>query len=312
MQLIWVSGPTQRVLTWSITRRKVMAALALTAGTLLLLGGLFQWIGLRIAIELVPSFAHRMGGVTSHQEQQRMEASYQAQLEKLQRQLALTAGRLQDLESSRQALLERIGLGALVQPPSPDAAAKGGRGGPWRMPAWWQADHGPLSDRLSHTSGVLDGVQRSVEQTHQRWKREQARLEMLPLALPLQTDFSLSSGFGIRLDPLTHLPAMHEGLDFVAPVGTPVVVTAAGEVALARYSGAYGNMVEVVHAEGFVTRYAHLQSLLVAPGDRLRAGDRVGLLGNTGRSSGPHLHYEVLYRGQAMHPVKALQTWSRS
>ena len=71
-------------------------------------------------------------------------------------------------------------------------------------------------------------------------------------------------------------------------------------------------MVELVHAEGFVTRYAHLQKILVQPGQRVGAGERIGLLGNTGRSTGPHLHYEVLFRGQAMHPIKAVQQWSRS
>jgi murein DD-endopeptidase MepM/ murein hydrolase activator NlpD len=308
MQLIWVSGPTARVLTLSIKRQKVLMALALIAGALLLLGGLFQLIGLRVAVEHVPSLAQKMGGVASLQDQQRMEAMYKEQLDKLQGQLAQTVQQLQQLENSRQSFFSRVGLGALAQPVSPS----GGRGGPFRLPSLWPAAQESLSDRLSLAFDQFEGVQRSVDSAQKQWQGQQSRLEALPLALPLQQDFLLTSNFGVRSDPLTHLPSMHEGIDFVAPVGTPVLATAAGQVVQARFNGAYGNMVDVAHAEGFVTRYAHLQTILVQPGQRLRAGDRLGLLGNTGRSTGPHLHYEVLYRGRAMHPIQAVQAWSRS
>ena len=112
-------------------------------------------------------------------------------------------------------------------------------------------------------------------------------------------------------DPLTHQPSMHEGIDFVAPVGTPVLATAPGQVLRAEYSGAYGNMVEVSHQDGFVTRYAHLKTIFVKPGQFIRREETLGTLGNTGRSTGPHLHYEVLLHGQPMHPAKALAAWSR-
>lgn len=312
MQLIWVSGPTARVVTLSMTRRKVLAAFFLVASVLLLLGGLFQLIGLRFAVEHAPSVALRMGGVASLHEQERIETTYRDQLQKLQQQLGQTLEKLHHLESSRQAFFSRMGLEALGQVAQPDPRSQAGRGGPFKMPELWQPAPAALPERLAMTMRQLEDVQRSLEQTQQAWMHQQARLEALPLALPLQTEFLLSSNFGVRSDPLTHLPSMHEGLDFVAPVGTPVVATAAGQVVQARYNGAYGKMVEVMHAEGFATRYAHLKTILVQPGQQLQAGDRLGLLGNTGRSTGPHLHYEVLYRGQAMHPVKAIQAWSRS
>ena len=306
MQLIWVSGPTARVVTLSITRDRVLGALALAIAALLLLGGVFQWIGLRVAVELAPGLVQTMGGVASRQEQQRAEAAYSAQLAQLQQELGQTVARLQQIESNRQAFFARIGLAALAQPSARE-------GGPLKpLPLWSMEPPVSLADQFSDTASMLGDVRASIERTHEAWSHQQGRLEALPLALPIEQEFMLSSSFGIRPDPMTHLPSMHEGIDFVAPAGTPVVVTAAGQVVRARPNGAYGNMVEVSHAEGFVTRYAHLQSILVQPGQALRAGDRVGLLGNTGRSTGPHLHYEVLYRGQAMHPVKAMQSWSRS
>lgn len=312
MQLIWVSGPTDRVVTLSITRRKVLMALAGLVLGLLMLGSLFQLIGLRVAVEHVPALAQKMGGVASLQEQQRVEAMYSARLAQLQQQLSQTVERLQQMETSRQAFFSRIGLGAFAQPLSRDVDPRQGRGGPLRSLAFWNTPAAALTDRMADASSMLDQVRQSVDQIDQAWSRQHARLQGLPLALPIQDEFLLSSSFGVRSDPMTHLPSMHEGLDFVAPVGTPIVVTAAGKVVHARDNGAYGNMVEVEHAEGFVTRYAHLQSIQVRLGQQLQPGDRVGQLGNTGRSTGPHLHYEVLYQGRPMHPVKAVQSWSRS
>lgn len=311
MQLIWVSGPTARVVTLSVTRRKVLVALALAAAGLLLLGGVFQLIGLRVAVEHAPTLAQKMGGVASLQEQQRLEASYTAQLGHLQHQLDQTVQRLQQMETHRQAFFSRIGLDALVQPAARVGNEPAGRGGPLRRLAFWQPS-ASLDEGFAQTSQTLADVRQSIELTQEAWSRQQARLARLPLALPLEDAFLLTSQFGVRSDPMTHVPAMHEGIDFVAPVGTPVVATAAGEVVQAQFSRAYGNLVEVAHAEGFVTRYAHLRSILVQPGQAVRAGERLGLLGNTGRSTGHHLHYEVLYQGRPMHPVKAVQAWSRS
>lgn len=310
MQLIWMSGPTGKVVTWSLTRGKVLVALAGMAVLLLLLGGLFQLLGLRVAMAHVPALAHKMGGVASLQEQQRAEAQYSAQLALLQQKLQQTVERVQQLEDAKRALLARIGLGELTQASEHGRDKLGGRGGPFL--SLWPRTPASLSERLDVAFGQMDEVQRSVDQTHSAWHRQQQQLDALPLSLPIGQDFSLSSSFGVRSDPVSHLPSMHEGIDFVAPMGTPVLATAPGQVVQARYNGAYGNMVEVEHAEGFSTRYAHLQAMLVAVGQKVRSGERLGLLGNTGRSTGPHLHYEVLFQGQAMHPVNAVQRWARS
>lgn len=312
MQLIWVSGPTTRVVTLSITRHKVLAALLSIAVLFLLLGSLFQFMGFRLAMDLSPSLALKWGGVASLQEQQRMESLYQEQLERLQGQLASAVNKLQEIDQARQTFFSRVGLESLAQSTPAVQGKRAGQGGPFRWPGPWNTENTSLSERLNAAHLQIDGVGSLFEQTQRAWDEQHALLDVLPLGLPLQTEYLLSSNFGVRSDPLTHLPSMHEGLDFVAPVGTPVVATAPGHVRHAGYAGAYGKMVEVQHAEGFVTRYAHLQSILVRVGQPLRAGERLGTLGNTGRSTGPHLHYEVLYGGRAMHPIQALQTWSRS
>jgi murein DD-endopeptidase MepM/ murein hydrolase activator NlpD len=117
----------------------------------------------------------------------------------------------------------------------------------------------------------------------------------------------LSSGFGARVDPLGHGADFHPGLDIAAPKGAPVVAAAAGEVVHAGPAGTYGNMIAVRHADGTETRYAHLSAVDVKTGDRVAAGAHLGAVGSTGRSTGPHLHFEVRKAGKAVDPRPYLE-----
>lgn len=131
-------------------------------------------------------------------------------------------------------------------------------------------------------------------------------LTALPLETPL-IDFAIMSHFGVRRDPFTGQPAMHAGLDLGAPPRTAVLSTAPGTVAVAGWQSEYGNMVEIDHGFGIRTRYAHLMRVDVKVGDAVGTRVQVGLLGNTGRSSGPHLHYEVLYEDEALDPMRFIE-----
>lgn len=124
----------------------------------------------------------------------------------------------------------------------------------------------------------------------------------LPLARPLDGDRTVTSEFGVRTDPFLGIGAMHTGLDFRAEVGDPVHVTGPGRVISAGRQGGYGLCVDVDHGNGVVTRYGHLSEITVAAGDSVRSGDRVGFAGSTGRSTGPHLHYETRVAGEAVDP----------
>jgi murein DD-endopeptidase MepM/ murein hydrolase activator NlpD len=128
----------------------------------------------------------------------------------------------------------------------------------------------------------------------------------LPIANPAP-GLPITSTYGIRRDPILGIPALHSGMDFRAPVGTRVHATAPGIVVAAGSNGGYGRMVEIDHGNGFSTRYAHLSLILVKPGQRLKAGDVVGESGSTGRSTGPHLHYEVRRNGDAVDPLRFLK-----
>lgn len=313
MQLIWVAGPADRVVTFSITTRTVLTALAAVSSFLVLLGFLFHLIGLRVAVEYVPELAHRMGGVTSQSEQQRVEAIYREKLELLNHHLSGVSERLHEIETIKDKVLGRLGIEKLL-PFSGTSVRESlaGKGGPMNLLSTWGFSSRKLNYQIDQSLEKVIHYNKALAEMQERWQSDFGRLDLLPTVLPLSGDFMLSSTFGVRADPLTHLPSMHEGIDFVAPIGTPVLATATGIVVRAEYAGAYGNMVEVAHADGFVTRYAHLKTIQVKPQDVLQRHDAVGTLGNTGRSTGPHLHYEVIFKGRAMHPAKALAAWAQS
>jgi murein DD-endopeptidase MepM/ murein hydrolase activator NlpD len=135
----------------------------------------------------------------------------------------------------------------------------------------------------------------------------QKMLNALPLAEPLEGSFKLESRFGMRRDPFNGRQALHAGLDFSAAFRSPVYNTAPGTVIFAGARPEYGRVVEIDHGHGIVTRYAHLHRAMVVPGQRLGGRELIGQLGSSGRSSGPHLHYEVLVNGAPQNPERFLQ-----
>jgi murein DD-endopeptidase MepM/ murein hydrolase activator NlpD len=136
-------------------------------------------------------------------------------------------------------------------------------------------------------------------------------LVSVPVRVPVTGDVDISSGFGVRMDPFLHLAAMHTGIDFRGNGGDPVYATAAGTVTAAGWSGGYGKMVEIDHGNGLSTRYGHLSKIEVNVGDKVRLGQTVGRLGSTGRSTGPHVHYETRIDGDAVDPQKFLNAGAK-
>lgn len=129
----------------------------------------------------------------------------------------------------------------------------------------------------------------------------------IPSAQPVER-LAFTSNYGVRSDPFRGTAAMHAGVDIPGPVGTPIYATADGIIDRAERAGGYGNMVEINHGKGIQTRYGHLSKILVAPFTRVHRGQLIALMGSTGRSTGPHLHYEVRIDGHAVNPVPFLQT----
>jgi murein DD-endopeptidase MepM/ murein hydrolase activator NlpD len=141
---------------------------------------------------------------------------------------------------------------------------------------------------------------------------EQAvKKRLLPTMMPVRAPYNAST-FGRRVDPFTGQWAMHEGVDFVAEAGTPIVAAAGGVVVFAGRHPQYGYMVDLDHGNDLVTRYAHASKLFVKEGDLVQRGHKIAAVGSTGRSTGPHLHFEVRYRGAAQNPAKFLMSNTQS
>lgn len=150
-----------------------------------------------------------------------------------------------------------------------------------------------------------DGVKIALAQVEQ-FRALQKTAAGLPLTTPMSKG-SITSRFGVRTDPFRRRPAMHTGIDFRAPSGQPARATAAGKVISAGYEGGYGNMVEIDHGGGITTRFAHLSKIIAKKGQTIAKGDVVGNTGNTGRSTGPHLHYEIRVNGRAIDPMNFIR-----
>jgi murein DD-endopeptidase MepM/ murein hydrolase activator NlpD len=134
--------------------------------------------------------------------------------------------------------------------------------------------------------------------------------KLMPTITPVDSAFN-GSGFGLRIDPITGMQAMHEGIDFIADVGTPIHAAARGVVTYAEYHHQYGYMVEIDHGNDFTTRYAHTSKMYVKVGDFVQRGQKIAQVGDTGRTTGPHLHFEVRYKGVAQNPSRFLQASAR-
>jgi murein DD-endopeptidase MepM/ murein hydrolase activator NlpD len=305
MQLIWVSGPTTRVESLSIKMRTVGFGVAVLCGVMLMLGVLFHFVGLRIAVEFSPSVAQAIGGVASEAEHQRMQSRYRRELQDLQARTAEMLERVGQLEQSRQDLLALLGVrqGGIPRQPLVDRA---GQGGPLRLLERLDPRRPTLEAELEQMAYAITRLDASLDGLRSRWTEESQRLSQLPAALPIAGGFYMSSGFGVRPDPLTGQRSLHEGVDFVAPVGTPVRATGGGQVRRSDWAGDHGQLIEIEHAEGFRSRYAHLNKRLVQVGQVVEAGQVIGLLGDSGRTTGAHLHYEVEHRGKLLDPDRAL------
>ncbi len=172
---------------------------------------------------------------------------------------------------------------------------------------------GPLVEIGSLTSGGgtdEDGFETRVLEVAARLQEAnlyEQLIHALPLGAPLATPYRETSGFGFRSDPFTRRTAWHDGADFGAYWGAPVQSTAPGKVSFAGVKSGYGRVVEIDHGLGFKTRYAHLNSITVKAGTDIAIGQKVGTMGSTGRSTGPHLHYEVFFRGKAYDPIRFLR-----
>ena len=163
-----------------------------------------------------------------------------------------------------------------------------------------------LQAAIVELTKAVDARDESLSSIEAKILQQSVLKDMLPNSSPVEAGYN-SSSYGWRIDPFNGSKAFHEGLDFPAATGTIIHAAADGIVSMSEHSAAYGNIVKVEHGSGLETRYAHASKLLVKVGERVIKGQAVALVGSTGRSTGPHLHYEIRFNGNSLDPRQYLQ-----
>jgi murein DD-endopeptidase MepM/ murein hydrolase activator NlpD len=209
------------------------------------------------------------------------------------------AGRLQQRVLALQSIVTKLGLMAGVEESVPESQI-GGVGGLTRLETTAPSlDMAASLEGMDHTVSALT---EKSEQLQTYFQDQRQVLASTPSIWPVRG--YLSAAFGNRKDPFTGMPDFHPGIDISTPRGTKVVAPADGVVIFTGKKGGYGNAIVIDHGYGIVTRYAHLDGFNVRPGQRVRRGDVIGFVGSTGRSTAPHLHYEVWVNDQTRNPVQ--------
>ena len=219
--------------------------------------------------------------------------------------LASTMGRLQGHLTRLDAVAERVVLAAQLDPVEFDLAnppAIGGRMSASSNPPRWN----DLVENLGALGGEITMRNARLTAIESLLLDEQLLEDMDPAGRPLQEGW-ISSGFGYRTDPVTGRREFHGGVDFAGKAGLEIKAVAAGVVTWSGKRWGYGNMVEITHGNGLITRYAHNRANLVALGDRIGKNQPVAVLGSTGRSTGPHVHFEVARNGVTVNPWNFIQ-----
>lgn len=301
MQILITHGSLARTRVLHFRRWQLLAAGAATAALLMLVSGaVYHFIFLKAARERWPVVGQVVRWVVREdmaQQERYMRENLDAMAQRL--------GEMQAKVLRLQLVGERLSGAAGVKPEElkPAAPASGAQGGAAQgglPPLTLQALDRALAE-LDQRATLNADVFTLIES-----RLLERRLQALALPSSRPVDAPVGSGFGFRSDPFDGRTALHTGLDFPAEVGTPIRAAAGGVVLAVEVHPEYGNMLTIDHGRGLTTRYAHASRIHVAPGDLVRRDQLVAEVGSTGRSTGPHLHFEVLVDGVLQNPMRFL------
>lgn len=223
----------------------------------------------------------------------------------LQKRMALAEGVLEDLARRDNDVYRTV----FEAEPIPDEIRNSGVGGSDRYENYDRYDNAELMastmQRLDRLSKRMVVQSKSYDQLFEMARRKEELLQAMPAIVPIKINNpeQVSSGFGYRVHPVFKTERFHAGIDFTGPIGTPIYATGNGVVEKNPSEGGYGLHVRINHGYGYSSLYAHMSKVLVAPGQKVVRGQVIGLLGNTGLSTGPHCHYEVHRNGQPVNPI---------
>jgi murein DD-endopeptidase MepM/ murein hydrolase activator NlpD len=305
LQIILISDRLARARSVSLSLRHLFGSALLALAMVLGATAGLYWLTLRYAAE-VPLPALQRLVLSAHEaEAERSRAFVQQNLNAM----AVKVGEMQAQLTRLDAVGERLSSLAGIRDFRFSEAPGLGGAAPTLMP--------PQNLSLADFSEKLTLLSRQVESRNDMLGVLEAQLfeqavkkKLMPTMMPVAAPYN-ASGFGRRVDPFTGQWAMHEGIDFLADLGSPIAAAAGGVVVFAGLHPQYGYMIDIDHGNDLVTRYAHCSKLLVREGDVVHRGRKIAEVGSTGRSTGPHLHFEVRFRGAAQNPGKFLVSNSK-
>lgn len=267
---------------------------------MLLSGVIYHAIFLTAVRENWPVLSQVVRFVTRDENAQR-DRVLRDNLDGLASKLGELQARVVKVESAGERVTQQVGLKPEDLRPK-GAASKPGAGGPF-VPATIQSAE-DLKLALQDLDARLEGGEDMLTLLESRLLEQRLMALIVPSSKPMEGP--VGSGFGYRSDPFSGRPALHTGLDFPADIGTPIQAAAGGVVLNTEPHPQYGQLVEIDHGSALVTRYAHVSKALVKPGEIVKRGQVIAQVGNTGRSTGPHLHFEVLLQGIPQDPQRFL------
>lgn len=284
------------------TPHLVGVALAMAMTVLLLAAGLF-YVTLRHAAQLKLPYLESVVLSAQAQESQRNEAFLRENLNAM----AVKLGEMQAQLMRLDALGERLAALAGFKPSEFRFSETPGRGGALSssIPSK-NLSVGEFTQQMEQVARQMENRNDYLGILESQLFDAKVKKKLMPTIPPVEASWSASS-FGWRIDPISGMQAMHEGVDFIADTGTPIFAAAGGLVTVAETHHQYGLTVEIDHGNDFMTRYAHASKIFVKPGDVVQRGRKIAEVGSTGRTTGPHLHFEVRYKGVAQNPARFLQ-----
>lgn len=302
MNIILVSDNLAKSRVIALSQGHLLTLGVAALAVMLVLGSILYSLTLRYAVDLNNPSLQPLLSSLNRQVAAKNESLMRDNLNAFAAKLGEMQARLMRLDAFGARLVKEVG----VKPQEFDFSEPPGRGGalPSVLPSQ-DISPGEFSKQLNQTSQWLDDRSDKLGVLDSMLMDARLKKRAIPTVLPVTVGY-YSSNFGYRIDPFTGHSAFHEGVDFVAPIGTTVGAAAGGVVVVSERQPDYGNMVEIDHGNGLTSRYAHLSKRLVNVGDVVLRGQSIGEVGSTGRSTGAHLHFEVRNQGMAVNPKKFL------
>lgn len=297
MHIILVSDKLATTKTIALTWRHVAVGVAALLTMVVALASLLSYLTVRHAASIQLPFLQEMVQATAAENTRASREFVRQNLNVMAVRLGEMQAQLMRLDSMGERLASLAGIKR--QDIGPEATVKDGRGGPAVQPSPLSPDD--LQKAVEALSRQVEAKTDVMSLMEAQLLAERIRKNQLPTSLPLDSTW-IASSFGWRVDPFTGEADMHPGVDFPAETGTPIKSAAAGVVINVQSHSSYGNYVDVDHGDDFVTRYAHCSKILVQPGALVKRGQVIAEVGTTGRSTGPHLHFEVRVRGAPQNP----------